>query len=350
MGDLIEKYIAIGIQYCHQEKTVSAEGTQRNLRRMKDHVDWAYEQFSYSFPIKFIGFPECCATGYPAGMTMEALAASEEIPGPVTDEIGNWAREYECFIGFGMASKVPEFPTAAFNTSVMMDDEGNVCLRYHKTNPWIPDEFWQSPVDLLDVGWPVDKYPLFPVARTKIGNWGTYICHDAMTPEPCRQLAFNGAEILYHPIQFMDPWVMPPLDYVDLQTRWNSIVNVAYHVTVNGAWTPHQVPPYGYQGGSCITDFEGRKLSACPQSAVESMCMSIIDIRAVREYRRTMMTHNGLMSFRGEAAYDYFKRKNVFPQRAEIAEDPNYDMYKSRESVRKIMTDFYDDYYKDAVQ
>jgi len=78
--------------------------------------------------------------------------------------------------------------------------------------------------------------------------------------------------------------------------------------------------------------------------------MAIIDIRAVREYRRTMMTHNGLMSFRGEAAYDYFKRKNVFPQRAEIAEDPEYDMYKSRESVRKIMTSFYDDYYKDAVQ
>jgi len=349
MAELIAKYVAVGIQYTNQESEISPEATKRNLKRMKDYFEWAYEQYSYGFPVKLVCFPEYAANGYPAGTMEEALKASEEVPGPITEEISKWAKEYDCFIAFGMGSTVPEFPKMSFDTAIIMDDKGEVCLRYHKTNPWLPDEYWPSPHDLLSVGWDLEKYPLYPVAKTRIGNLGSYICNDGMTPESCRQLAFNGAEVMYHPELLMDPWIIPPLEYFELQTRWNSVTNVCYHVAVNGAWSPHQAPPYGMMGGSMITDYEGRILSACPKAASEAMCMSIIDINAVRDYRQTMPTHNGLASFKGNL-FDYHRRDVMFPEHPQIADDPEWDMYKSRKVFGEAMKVFWEDYYKDAVK
>ncbi len=347
MGELIEKYVAVGVQYNIKEQELSEAATRRNLKRMKDYFEWAYEQYSYGFPVKFVAFPEYAANGYHASNMREAVKAVESIPGPITEEISSWAKEYDCFIAFGMGEKLPEYPKVAFDSAVIIDDKGEICLVYRKTNPWLPDEFWPSPHDLKD-SWDFEKYPLFPVAKTRIGNLGAYICNDGMTPEPCRQVAFNGAEIMYHPELLMDPWVMPPIEYFELQTRWNSVVNMCYHVAVNGAWTPNIAPPYGSMGGSMITDYEGRLLSACPKAAVEVYCMSIIDVKAVRDYRMTMPTHNGLNSFKGDL-YDYYKRPVMYPSHPEIAEDPDWDALKSREAVKKAMKRFWEDYYKDAV-
>jgi predicted amidohydrolase len=347
MGDLISKYIAVGVQYCNREQEISVAATKRNLARMKQYFGWAIEQYSYGFPVKFIAFPEYAANGYPAGKMSEALKASELIPGMITDEIGSWAKENDCFIAFGMGNHIPELKNTSFDTAVIIDDKGEVCLVYRKTNPWLPDEYWPSPHDFLDT-WDKEKYPIFPVAKTRIGNLGAYICNDGMTPEPCRQLAFNGMELAFHPELLMDPWVMPPIEYFELQTRWNSVVNVCYHVAVNGAWSPHEAPPYGMMGGSMITDYEGRILSCCPKTAVEVYCMSILDINGVREYRETMPTHNGLNSFKGNL-YDYHRREIMYPAHPQINDDPDWDMYKSRAVMDKAMKRFWGDYYKDAV-
>ena len=77
--------------------------------------------------------------------------------------------------------------------------------------------------------------------------------------------------------------------------------------------------------------------------------MSIIDIRGVREYRTTMPTHNGLNSFKGDL-YDYYKRPIMYPAHPQIAEDDDWDMYKSRKVMDKAMKRFWGDYYQDAVK
>jgi predicted amidohydrolase len=358
MGELVSRYIACGIQYSPQELEIGRQATDRNLKRMKDYFDWTYEQYSYctdasctgvTKPIKLIAYPEYAANGYPAGSMEEALKASEEVPGPITEEIGKWCKEFDCFVAYGMGSTVPEFPKTSFDTSIIQDDKGEVVLRYHKTNPWLPDEYWPSPYDLVDVGWDLEKYPFYPVAKTSIGNMGSYICNDGMTPENCRQLAFNGAELMYHPELLMDPWIIPPLEYFELQTRWNSVVNVCYHMAVNSGWTPAQMPPYGMQGGSMITDYEGRLMAACPKAGVEATMMTTIDIDAVRHYRMSMPTHNGLNSFKG-GLFNYFQRPITYPGHPQIAEDPEWDMYKSRAVMREAMDRFWGDYYKDAVK
>ena len=348
MDKLIEKYIAIGVQYRNSEMDISEAAINRNLRRMRDYVRWGYDQFSYSFPIKLFAFPEFATNGYPAHNMAEANQTAQEIPGPITEEISKWAKELDCFMAFGMMEKIPQYPKAAFNTAVIIDDRGKICLKYRKTNPWLPNEIMASPYDVKD-SWDYENNPLFPVAKTRIGNLGAYICNDGMTPEPCRQLAFNGAEVMYHPELLMDPWIVPPLNYFELQTRWHSIVNMCYHIAVNGAWEPHQAPPYGFQGGSMIVDYEGRLLAGCPSSAVESYCMAIIDIKAVRDYRTTMPCHNGLNSFKGEL-YDYYRRPIMFPCHPQMTDDPDWGWGKSREAVSNAMKKFWSDYYKDAVK
>jgi len=347
MGELIEKYVAVGIQYNFGDLVSSVEGTKENLARMKGYVEGVHMQFRRGFPVKLIAFPELGTNAF--GITLEKrIEVAEEIPGPITEEIGSWAKQYDCYIAFGMLSTLPQYPKAVFNTAVIVDDTGQVCLIYRKNNPWLPSEHLPCPHDLKDT-WDFKKNPLFPVAKTKIGNLGTYICNDGMTPECCRQLAFNGAEVMYHPELLMDPWIMPPQEYFELQTRWNSVVNMAYHIAVNTVWEPRQHPPFANSGGSMITDYEGRILSCCPKAPVESYCVAIIDIKGVRDYRTNMLVHNGLCSFRGEL-YDYYKRPIMYQSNPRPANDPSYTYEESIKVMEKEMKRFWSDYYKDAVK
>ena len=126
---------------------------------------------------------------------------------------------------------------------------------------------------------------------------------------------------MYHPELLMDPWVIEPLNYFELQNRWNSVVNMCYTVAPHSGWSPIQMPPYGMQGGAIITDYEGRILCACPKAAVEGTMQTTLDIGAVRHYRQSMPTHNGLNSFKG-GLFDYFKREITYPRHPQIAEDP----------------------------
>ena len=205
MGALVEKYAVIGIQYNNLEGEISDAATKRNLKRMKDYWEWAYEQFSYAFPVKMIAYPEYATNGYPAGSMQEALKASQKVGDSITQEVGSWCKEYDCFVSFGMGESLDQYPKSSFDTAVIMNDQAGVELVYRKTNPWLPDEYWPSPHDFKDT-WDFEKNPLYPVAKTTIGNWGAYICNDGMTPENCRQLAFNGAECMFHPELLMDPW------------------------------------------------------------------------------------------------------------------------------------------------
>ena len=58
MAELIDKYIAVAVQYCNSEQEISEAATKRNLKRMKEYFEWGYEQYSYGVPVKFIAFPE----------------------------------------------------------------------------------------------------------------------------------------------------------------------------------------------------------------------------------------------------------------------------------------------------
>jgi len=153
---------------------------------------------------ELIVFPEFCLTMPP--QSPEDLDAFQkigvEIPGYVTDIIGDITSKYDIFIAMNTYEKDPEWPGRVFNTSFIVDPDGEVILRYRKLNstqlgmlPYSqPGDFYEDYID--HYGGPE---ALFPVADTRLGNLACLTCYDIRYSEVARCLALQGAEVLLHP-------------------------------------------------------------------------------------------------------------------------------------------------------
>ncbi len=76
-----------------------------------------------------------------------------------------------------------------FNTSVVIDPDGNIVTSYRKMFPFLPYEIG------VDSG---DRFCIFDVPG--IGRFGLSICYDIWFPETTRQLTAQGVEVLLHPV------------------------------------------------------------------------------------------------------------------------------------------------------
>jgi predicted amidohydrolase len=322
----------------------------KNVDRICKAIDFVFaSSFSSgrgAFPTQLICFPEYAISGYcehAEGVGGAIEKAGDTIPGEYTDRIAEKAKQYKCYIQPGSMYEIhPEFPNACFNSAPLISPEGKVLIVYRKVNPFLPCEFNASPHDLLDVGF---REPLFPVAKTEIGNIGIYNCYDGMHPEPARQLAFNGAEVLINPALIDSPNVVAPWDIWDVRCRFHSFTNIAYGINTNGTVLGQYLSPC--QGQSNICDYEGRVLSRASTGTGDDTIFAYLDIRALREYRRNALTCNQLPLYRGDA-YDY--HKNSLPKNRAIKDDLTWNEAKSIARIRDIVKVFYERYYEDAVK
>jgi predicted amidohydrolase len=119
----------------------------------------------------------------PSGLICGQVA--EPVPGPTTDQLGELARAKHCYVAAGLYERERG---ASYNTAVLIDREGKVVGRYRKV--------------YLPRGEMVQLTPgnEFPVFTTDFGTIGMMICYDVYYPEPARQLAARGAEIILLPI------------------------------------------------------------------------------------------------------------------------------------------------------
>lgn len=120
------------------------------------------------------------------GTKLSYVEASETIPGPTTDFLGDLAKELQMYIVAGILEKEGE---VVYNTAVLLDRDGNVAGIYRKVS--LPREEIEGGVT------PGDKLPVF---QTDFGKIGIMICWDVTFPETARTLAQKGAEIIFLPI------------------------------------------------------------------------------------------------------------------------------------------------------
>ncbi|MGH2764143.1 MAG: nitrilase-related carbon-nitrogen hydrolase [Thermoleophilaceae bacterium] len=329
---------------CQQEteNAVDREAVERNLAHMLELVDWAVEGYmGHGAPIRLIVFPELVLHGAAGYSWSEQRRVACEIPGAETERIAAKAREYGTYVVAGSLLERDETYDAIFNTLVMFGPSGEIALRYRKVNVWYPLEPAQSPVDLLAAGYDVERHPLFPVARTEIGNIGGYICYDGLFPEVTRQLAFNGAEIFARASAFMDPWGTGPTGTCGLADRMRSIENMSYSVSCQQGSTLRSSPPYSWPGHSMIVDFEGRVLAEGDRG--EQIVKARIDAHRVRGFRRSILTHNLLAQNRHEA-YDYMSRPAA-PAHPELAERTDVGLQEYEQMTKAGAERFWSDYY-----
>ena len=126
-----------------------------------------------------------------AGQDPKWYEAAERVPdGPTINQMQSIAKEY------GMVLVVPiyeEHMTGVYyNTAAVIDADGSYLGKFRKIH--IPhtngynEKFFFKPGNLG-----------FPVFETAVCKVGVYICYDRHFPEGWRELAINGAELIFNP-------------------------------------------------------------------------------------------------------------------------------------------------------
>jgi len=289
-------------------------------------IDMAVEGYSPFLPVKLLAFPEF-SHAVPIYPTARELREKLAIPVPNehTERYAAKAKEHAAYIQTGtFLESDPEWPKAVFNTTCLIGPEG-ILYKYRKVNPWIPWEVHASPHDLEGY-----EEELFPVATTPIGNIGCAVCYDWLFPEPLRQLAANGAEILIRVSAYMDPWgATPPMDWWTVVNRCRALENIAYVVAANQGASLRHYPPFSWPGGSMIVDYDGRILAQADPGPGEKIVVAPIDVEMLRYERATRRGHQMLAHLRTEA-YPLYSQP-FYPQGRLTNEDLTVE--KNEESI-----------------
>ncbi|MFC2032011.1 nitrilase-related carbon-nitrogen hydrolase [Chloroflexota bacterium] len=231
-------------------------------------------------------FPEFTLTGWDLIWTLKDwLNVAIELPGEETEAIGKKARDLNCYVVFAVHTKDKDWPGHYFNTSVIVDPNGEVIHKHWKAYAVGPGFEWGTTVhDVLDefvqrYGWDA----VWPVARTPIGNLATYICSEGAAPETARAFTFKGAEILCRCIggggkeNRAGKW--------PLQFRADCAANQVYGIYSNGgsgATFKGLRIENGSGGSSMVVDPNGRIMNEATDSR-ETLINGAIPIELFRE-------------------------------------------------------------------
>jgi predicted amidohydrolase len=162
---------------------------ERNLEKYERFIDEATLTNA-----RLIVFPEQSLQGYLYGalgpLDLERTQKyqwenAEPVPGGKSiQRLIKKAKEEEMYIVFGMTElATDERPEALYNTAVLLGPKGYIG-KYRKVH---------LPADELHIYVPGKSWPVFDLGFAKIG---LQICYDRLFPEPSRELALQGCEIL----------------------------------------------------------------------------------------------------------------------------------------------------------
>jgi len=165
---------------------------EANIRTASQLVEHAVEQGA-----QLVGLPEVFNFLGPGEL---AAQMAEPIPGPTIEHFQQVARKHRVYLLAGSILEInPESPTRPFNTSCLINPEGEIVAKYRKIHLFdveLPGEFTYSESAERTPGSEV------VVAPTALGKIGLSICYDVRFPELYRQMADEGAEIVFVPAAF----------------------------------------------------------------------------------------------------------------------------------------------------
>ena len=111
---------------------------------------------------------------------------AEPVPGPTSQALGEVAKKYNLYVVAGIYEREG---TLVYNTALLIDRKGKVVGKYRKTH--LPE---------TEVSGGIIPGSTYPVFETDFGTIGLQICYDNFFPEVARNLALQGAEIIFLPI------------------------------------------------------------------------------------------------------------------------------------------------------
>lgn len=242
----------------------STADTDANLVKMK-----AMTAEAAANGAKLIAFPEnseYIGTDYPGN--------AKEVPGAVTDFLGDCAREHQIYIHCGSITE-KSAGNKPYNTSLLFSPQGRIVGRYSKLH-------------MFDIS--MDDGPSYresdetspgneiAVCDTGLGCFGMAICYDMRFPEIFKLMAQAGAQIIFVPADFTmntgkDHW-MPLL-------RSRAIENTCY---IAAPGQIGQKPEFMAYGRSMVIDPWGNIISMA--SDEEQVIYADIDTELIARVRR----------------------------------------------------------------
>ncbi|CAB3963815.1 MULTISPECIES: carbon-nitrogen hydrolase family protein [Burkholderia] len=138
---------------------------------------------------KLIVFPETTLSGFPTRDNVRDVA--ETLDGPRLQAVRDAARRKRVAVAVGLAERDDG---RFYNTTVLVDEQGDIVLRYRKTH------LWASDVGVFTSG---DRF------ATCVWNGltvGVLICYDIEFPETARAVAALDADLLIVTNGNMDPF------------------------------------------------------------------------------------------------------------------------------------------------
>ena len=138
---------------------------------------------------KLVVFPEATLSGFPTRENVSDVAQS--LDGPALTSVRDAARHAGVSVAVGLAEREG---ARFYNTTVLVDDKGEIALRYRKTHLWASD---------VGVFTPGDRF------ETCVWNGltvGLLICYDIEFPETARAVAALDADLLIVTNGNMDPF------------------------------------------------------------------------------------------------------------------------------------------------
>lgn len=125
------------------------------------------------------------------GNGLSYLDAAEAIPGPSSRYFGELAKQHGLHLVAGLVERDAHL---IFNTAILLGPDGVLIGKYRKVT---------LPRTEIEAGiTPGSDYPVF---ETRLGKIGMMICYDGFFPEPARQLAMRGAELIAFPVAGCNP-------------------------------------------------------------------------------------------------------------------------------------------------
>ncbi|MCT8329473.1 carbon-nitrogen hydrolase family protein [Albidovulum sediminis] len=149
-----------------------------NVEAMRHRIEIAMARFPWT---QMILFSELAPFG-----PLDQFA--QPFPNQVIDQFCVDARRFGIWLIPGsMFEKAPD--GRIFNTSVVINPEGQIVAKYSKMFPFRPYEAG------ISAG---TEFCVFDVPE--VGRFGLSICYDIWFPETTRQLTSQGVEVLLHPV------------------------------------------------------------------------------------------------------------------------------------------------------
>ncbi len=250
---------------------------QDNIPKMESKLAILMSRFPW---VEMVFFSELAAFG-------ASLEHAQTLPGPAEDAFRAMAQKHKIWLIPG--SLFERVGDLIYNTSPVIDPEGNVVTRYRKIFPFRPYEKG------VTAG---TEFCVFDVPL--VGRFGVSICYDMWFPEVARTLVSMGAEMILRPV------LTDTIDRdVELAiSRATAAQNQCFIFDLNGVWS-------GGNGRSIVVRPTGTVLHQA--SSVEEFIPVDLDIAVARRCRETGMFGLGqvLKSFRDrDVDFDVYDRSS----------------------------------------